>query len=90
MDFVLFNKDNEKAVAIEVDGSFHYQENGLTQYYSKEHTDRIETLKRAGWKVINTPYYKWYRNGWLCDTDHPTFKRELDRIFFELDYHLFT
>lgn len=88
LDFVIFNQTNQKAVAIEVDGSYHYQENGLSKQYSAEHTERIDVLKRAGWSVINTPYYKWYRNGWLCDTNHPTFQKELDRIKDELDYYL--
>jgi AAA domain/RAP domain len=88
LDFVLFNQTNEKAVAIEVDGSYHYEQNVLKPNYSRDHIDRIETLKRAGWNVINTPYYKWYRNGWLCDINHPIFKKEIDRINFELDYYL--
>ncbi len=88
LDFVVFNQTNQKAVAVEVDGSYHYQENGLSKQYSEEHTERIDILKRAGWNVINTPYYKWYRNGWLCDTNHPTFQREIDRIIDELDYYL--
>ncbi|MBK7042113.1 MAG: hypothetical protein IPH46_17095 [Bacteroidetes bacterium] len=31
----------------------------------------MEILERAGWKIINTPYYKWYKNGWLetCRTN---------------------
>lgn len=88
LDFVVFNKTNQKAVAIEVDGSYHYQENGLSKQYSAEHTERIDILKRAGWNVINTPYYKWYRNGWLCDTNHPTFQKEIDRIIDELDFYV--
>jgi superfamily I DNA and/or RNA helicase len=88
LDFVVFNQTNQKAVAVEVDGSFHYQENGLSKQYSEEHTERIDILKRAGWNVINTPYYKWYRNGWLCDTNHPTFQKEIDKIIDELDYYL--
>ncbi len=90
LDFVLYNQTNEHAVAIEVDGSYHYEENRLKPNYAKHHIDRIETLKRAGWNVINIPYYKWYRNGWLCDINHPVFKREIDRINFELDYYLLT
>lgn len=88
LDFVVFNQTNQKAVAVEVDGSYHYQENGLSKQYSEEHTERIDILKRAGWNVINTPYYKWYRNGWLCDTNHPTFQKEIERIIEELDYYL--
>ena len=88
LDFVLFNQTNEKACAIEVDGSYHYKQDGLKKDYTTDHVDRIETLKRAGWNIINTPYYKWYRNGWLCDHNHPVFKLELDRIYFALDYHL--
>jgi superfamily I DNA and/or RNA helicase/very-short-patch-repair endonuclease len=90
LDFVIFNQTNEKAVAIEVDGSYHYEQTKLRPNYSKHHIDRIDTLKRAGWNIINTPYYKWYRNGWLCDINHPIFKKEIDRINFELDFYLLT
>ncbi|MFM2156692.1 MAG: hypothetical protein RL516_1441, partial [Bacteroidota bacterium] len=88
LDFVIYNQTNHRAVAIEVDGSYHYQDNGLSKQYSEEHNERIEILKRAGWNVVNTPYYKWYRSGWLCDISHPTFRGELDRIIDELDYYL--
>jgi superfamily I DNA and/or RNA helicase len=88
LDFVVFNETNKKAVAIEVDGSYHYQNNGLDRLYSVEHTERIDILKRAGWNVINTPYYKWYKNGWLSDNDHPIFQKELQRIIVELDFYL--
>lgn len=88
LDFVVYNQSSDMAVAIEVDGSYHYSDNGITKFYSKEHIERIDILKRAGWTVINTPYYKWYKNGWLCDENHPTFKKELNRIFSELDLYL--
>jgi very-short-patch-repair endonuclease len=89
LDFVLFNEMNEKAVAIEVDGCYHYQDNQNTKGYSIDHTDRMNILKRAGWNVINTPFYKWYENGWLCDSNHHAFKKELNRITSELDKYLF-
>jgi superfamily I DNA and/or RNA helicase len=89
LDFVLYNQTNQKSAAVEVDGSYHYQENGLVKKYSKEHIERIDILNRAGWNVINTPYYKWYNGGWLCDLKHPVFQNELNRIFDELDFFLF-
>ena len=88
LDFVVFNQTNQKAVAVEVDGSYHYQENGMSKQYSIEHTERIDILKRAGWNIINTPYYKWYKNGWLSETNHPIFQKEIGRIIDELDYYL--
>ena len=74
--------ENKKFVAIEVDGIHHFDLDGKT--YSQAHLERIETLKRAGWKIINTPYYKWYKNGWL-DEKSRVLKEELERIYGELD-----
>jgi len=82
LDFVLYNPENKKFVAIEVDGIHHFDLDGKT--YSQAHLERIETLKRAGWKIINTPYYKWYKNGWL-DENSKTLKEEIERIYRELD-----
>jgi hypothetical protein len=85
LDFVLYNPENKKFVAIEVDGIHHFDLDGRT--YSQAHLERIETLKRAGWKIINTPYYKWYKNGWL-DENSKTLKEEIERIYRELDRSL--
>ena len=52
-----------------------FRGNGLYSY-ADWHVERIEKLKRAGWNIINTPYYNWYLDGWL-DQDHPTVKGEL-------------
>jgi very-short-patch-repair endonuclease len=64
LDFVLYNKNNKKFVALEVDGPHHFEGDGLSNY-ADCHVERIEKLKRAGWNIINTPYYKWYLKGWL-------------------------
>jgi hypothetical protein len=86
LDFVLYNPSNRKFVAIEVDGIHHFDVGG--RRYSEAHIERIETLKRAGWKIINTPYYKWYKNGKL-NLNSQEFKREIERIYNELDKILF-
>lgn len=89
LDFVLYNEINKKSVAVEVDGHYHFNPGGLKQNYTNEHLERMEILQRAGWKIINTPYYKWYKNGWLSESYEPIFKQEIERINKELDKHLF-
>ena len=89
LDFILFNEANKKSVAVEVDGSYHFLDNQYGKLYSQEHIERIEILKRAGWKIINTPYYKWYKDGWLCDESSEIFNAELRRIYSELNKYLF-
>jgi hypothetical protein len=84
LDFVLHNRKNKKFIALEVDGPYHYEMTGLQNIsYADWHIERVERLKRAGWKIIHTPYYKWYINGWL-DSSNPIMKEELDRIKREL------
>jgi superfamily I DNA and/or RNA helicase/very-short-patch-repair endonuclease len=89
LDFVLFNELTKKSAAVEVDGNYHFNVGGLRQNYTEEHLERMEILERAGWKIINTPYYKWYKNGWLSETTDSVFKEEIERIYKELDKHLF-
>jgi len=89
LDFVLYNEQSKKSAAVEVDGSYHFNIGGLKQNYTEEHLERMEILQRAGWKIINTPYYKWYKDGWLSETSEPIFKEEIERIYKELDRHLF-
>jgi len=86
LDFVIYNRNNKKFVALEVDGPHHFDGNGLRNY-ADWHLERTEKLKRAGWNIINTPYYKWYLNGWL-DQDHPLVKNELNRIRKEVETYL--
>ena len=69
-------------MAVEVDGIYHFDLDGKT--YSQVHLERIEILKRAGWEIINTPYYKWYKNGWLNENSK-ILKEEVKRIYRELD-----
>lgn len=89
LDFVLFNNKNRKSVAIEVDGAYHF--NSGTKEYSQAHLDRMYILQKAGWSIINTPYYLWYKSGWLSkiDEDNVVFQKELNRIYEELDKQLF-
>jgi hypothetical protein len=86
LDFVLYNKNNKKFVGLEVDGPHHFEVDGLSNY-ADWHIERIEKLKRAGWNIINTPYYRWYLKGWL-DPDYPFVKNELERIKKELERYL--
>jgi len=88
LDFVLYNRKNKKFIALEVDGPYHYETAGLQNInYADWHIERAERLKRAGWKIIHTPYYRWYINGWL-DSSNPIMKEELDRIKRELKENL--
>ena len=89
LDFVVYNEKNKKSVAVEVDGSYHFNPGGLKQNYTIEHLERMEILQRAGWKIINTPYYKWYKDGWLSESKDTILFQEIERINRELDEHLF-
>lgn len=84
LDFVVYNHDTKKSVAIEVDGSHHFVANGLKENYTIEHIERMDILTRAGWNIINTPYHKWYRDGWLSEDTDQQFKGEIDRIYNEI------
>ena len=82
IDFVIFNKNNNKSVAIEVDGQFHFKTHH-SRVYSEEHNERIDLLTRAGWKIINTPYFLWYENGKI-DLNNPLLIKEQERIEQEI------
>lgn len=84
LDFVLYNHDTKKSVAIEVDGSHHFVANGLKENYTIEHIERMDILTRAGWNIINTPYHKWYKDGWLSEDTDQQFKGEIERIYNEI------
>jgi len=83
LDFVIFNKSNGKYVAIEVDGKHHFD----GKDYAEWHKERIALLKRAGWNIINTPYYKWFYYGWL-EEDNPILKKEVENIYKLCDKYL--
>ncbi len=89
LDFVVFNHNTKKSVAIEVDGSHHFTNNGLADNYTIEHIERMEILTRAGWNIINTPYHKWYKDGWLSEQTDRHFKEEINRIYNEINAALF-
>jgi very-short-patch-repair endonuclease len=84
LDFVIYNHNTKKSVAIEVDGSYHFA-NGLHNNYTEDHIERIKILTTAGWNIINTPYHKWYKNGWLSEDNDYNFKQEIARIYEEID-----
>jgi hypothetical protein len=82
LDFVLFNEQNGECCAVEVDGCDHFCAEG--RRYSEAHLERVDILKRAGWKIAHVPYYHWYRAGWLCDSGDPKFQRHMEGLFAEL------
>ncbi|MDR2207120.1 MAG: hypothetical protein LBE36_13310 [Flavobacteriaceae bacterium] len=85
LDFVLYNEENKTTCAVEVDGSSHFISDN-SETYTEKHIERIDILKRAGWKVINIKYYNWYWGGWLCnDENKEPFKSELDNLYKELN-----
>lgn len=81
IDLVFFNPNNNKSVAIEVDGFYHFDVN--THNYSKEHIDRMDLLTKSGWKIINTPYFCWFNDGFI-DKNYYRTKKEIMRIKKEL------
>lgn len=85
LDFVLYNPENNNSVVIEVDGIYHFE--NYTRKYSEEHKERIDILTRAGWKIINTPYFLWYKFGSLS-TESFQFKKEIERIKSQIIYFL--
>ncbi len=89
LDFVMFNHNTKKSVAIEVDGVHHFTNNGIADNYTVEHIDRMEILTRAGWNIINTPYHKWYKDGWLSEEKNNNFKEEINRIYTEIKEAIF-
>jgi AAA domain/RAP domain len=82
LDFVIFNSQNEETCAIEVDGVYHFAADGRS--YSDAHLERVEILKRAGWKIVHVPYHKWYKKGWLCDKGEQEFEKTIDDLYRQL------
>jgi len=85
----MFNHNTKKSVAIEVDGIHHFINNGIADNYTIEHIERMEILTRAGWNIINTPYHKWYKDGWLSEEENYSFKEEIERIYAEINRVIF-
>ena len=79
LDFVLLNVQTGKCVAIEVDGRDHYSEDGRS--YTESHMERVDILQRAGWNILHIPYYKWWKNGWLCDRHDIDFKNNIKNLY---------
>jgi len=89
LDFVIYCKQLKKFLAIEVDGPHHFKMLGNKILdYADWHVERVERLKRAGWQIIHTPYYKWYINGWL-DKENPILKGEIENLKKALEEFLF-
>jgi superfamily I DNA and/or RNA helicase len=82
LDFVIYNSRNEETCAIEVDGVYHFAADGRN--YSDAHLERVEILKRAGWKIVHVPYHKWYKKGWLSERDEPEFQKTIDDLYRQL------
>lgn len=81
IDLVFFNPNNHKSVAIEVDGFYHFEAN--SNNYSASHIDRINLLTKSGWKIINTPYFCWFNDGFI-DKEYYKTKDEIVRIKKEM------
>jgi hypothetical protein len=86
LDFVLYDEDTARSVAVEVDGPDHFVEDGRT--YSSAHMERVAVLKRAGWNIAHVPYFQWYRNGWLYDLNDAGFELILVKFYDEISGHL--
>lgn len=82
LDFVIYNEKNKKYVVVEVDGQFHFV-NDHSRKYSDEHNARIELLTRAGWNIINTPYFCWYNQGFINEK-YPPLIAEKERLKKEI------
>ncbi|MCP9810183.1 AAA family ATPase [Cyanobium sp. HWJ4-Hawea] len=63
LDFVVYDKNSKKAVGIEVDGKYHYFDDGSS--YTDEHLERANALKRADWTIKYLPYWNWFQDGWI-------------------------
>ncbi len=85
IDFVIYNRSNEKSVAIEVDGKQHF---GPDNQLDADDIERERVLKRAGWKILRLPYYDWYQDGWLCRSDNKIFVTKWRSFCSELTRHL--
>lgn len=63
LDFVVYDRTSKRAVGIEVDGKYHYLDNGSS--YTDEHLERANALKRADWVIKYLPYWNWFQDGWI-------------------------
>lgn len=63
LDFVVYDRVTKRAVGIEVDGKYHYLDNGSS--YTDEHLERANALKRADWVIKYLPYWNWFQDGWI-------------------------
>jgi len=81
LDFVVFDKISKKAVGIEVDGKYHYFDDGSS--YTDEHLERANALKRADWTIKYLPYWNWFQDGWIeSDAAAANELRQFIRVFF--------
>jgi hypothetical protein len=82
LDFVVYDKISKKAVGIEVDGKYHYFDDGSS--YTDEHLERANALKRADWTIKYLPYWNWFQDGWIeRDAAAANALRQFIRDFFE-------
>jgi len=81
LDFVVYDKTSKKAVGIEVDGKYHYFDDGNS--YTDEHLERANALKRADWVIKYLPYWNWFQDGWIeSDAAAANELRQFIRDFF--------
>lgn len=78
LDFVVYDRQAAKSIAVEVDGQDHFCGDGVT--YHDAHMERTGILRRAGWRIVHVPHHKWYSNGWLCHVDSERFKAVMNEF----------
>jgi hypothetical protein len=82
LDFVVYDKASKRAVGIEVDGKYHYLDDGTS--YTDDHLERANALKRADWVIKYLPYWNWFQDGWIeRDAAAANELRQFIRDFFE-------
>jgi len=81
LDFVVYDKTSKRAVGIEVDGKYHYFDDGSS--YTDDHLERANSLKRADWAIKYLPYWNWFQDGWIeSDASAANELRQFIREFF--------
>jgi hypothetical protein len=81
LDFVIYDRRSKKAVGIEIDGKYHYFDDGSS--YTDEHLERANALKRADWVIKYLPYWNWFQDGWIeSDAAAADELRQFIRDFF--------
>lgn len=81
LDFVVYDRITKRAVGIEVDGKYHYLDDGSS--FTDDHLERANALKRADWTIKYLPYWNWFQDGWIeSDSAAANELRQFIRDFF--------